>query len=361
MKICTITCQNADNHGARLQAFALATYLESLGHTCEVIDYCPDYMTFSTKLWYWPGLSLKMWAKLLLQWRQRRLAIRRHRQFDSFSSRYIPLTDRRYASLSELKADAPEADVFIAGSDQIWNTMFRNGNDAAYYLDFGSDRAKRISFAASFATRSLQSDSIDFVKRQLSRFDSISVREKSGVAILKSLAYDGRVVVDPVFLLGTDEWDRIACQLDEDERYILVYDFLKSKTVRQIAIRLAKIYGCRIYSVSPFRADYADRNFCCVSPEKYVGLIKQAQCVVSNSFHGAAFSLIYQRNFFVVRREDGLNDRMTELLDSLGLSSRLIDATAETPSLWADIDYESVNRILDSMIKESIEYLKECL
>lgn len=102
MKICTITCQNADNQGARLQTYALAKFLNGLGHQTEVINYRPSYLSFKVKLLYWPGYSLKQWVKLLLQFNGRRTAIHRHQIFVDFSKEYIPLTKKIYKSHEDL-------------------------------------------------------------------------------------------------------------------------------------------------------------------------------------------------------------------------------------------------------------------
>ena len=134
MKICTITCQNADNHGARLQCFALAYWLKKEGHEVEVIDYQPYYMR-GPKLWYVPN-SFKELVKLFVRLPERLCSVKRHKVFSEFSKKYIPLT-KIYYSIDELRNNPPKADMYLAGSDQIWNPTFRNGTDPAYYLDFG--------------------------------------------------------------------------------------------------------------------------------------------------------------------------------------------------------------------------------
>ena len=175
MKICTITCQNAANHGARLQCYALVHWLQKQGHEVEVIDYRPARF-LDAKLWYWPGLSIKRWAKLFLCYPERKRNIERRKYFDDFSRKYIPLTKQVFYNIDELRKNPPVADLYIAGSDQIWNTTFPNGTDPAYYLDFGSADIRRESFAASFATEKLQPGTESFVKENLKRFDKITVR-----------------------------------------------------------------------------------------------------------------------------------------------------------------------------------------
>ena len=313
MKICTITCQNADNHGARLQCYALVKHLQKQGHTVEVIDYRPDYMR-DPELWYWPGFSLKQWAKLFLQFSYRRRNVLRHQSFDEFSKKYIPLT-RIYHNIEELREDPPKADMYMAGSDQIWNTTFRNGTDPGYYLDFGSKDVRRESFAASFATTEIVPSAREFVKENLKRFDKITVREQSGLKILEDLGYHGTLQDDPVFMLSAEEWDEIADGTGEGEKYVLVYDFYADKKIKKEAQLIAAEKKCKVYAIGPMDLPYADKNFVCSSPETFVALIKNATYVVSNSFHGTVFAMIYHVPFKVVDRPDGLNVRMHDLLE----------------------------------------------
>lgn len=313
MKICTITCQHAYNYGARLQTYALAHYLQRQGHEIEVIDYRPDYMRGDVLVCFWPGWSIKQWGKLLLQFPLRMRAKRRQPYFDAFSEKYIPLTRQVYWSIDELRDNAPKADIYIAGSDQIWNTEFRNGTDPGYYLDFGDSSVRRISYAASFATEEVQQAVREFVRSNLARFDAISVREHSALTILESLGYKGKEVLDPVFLLSKGEWCEMADETGKGEKYVLVYDFMSSPQIRKEAERIAKEQKLKIYSIGDKRFGYCDRNFIYAQPQTFLGLLKHATHVVSNSFHGTAFAMIFGVPYSIVNREDGLNVRMKDL------------------------------------------------
>lgn len=361
MRICTITCQNADNYGARLQAYALAEYLKLHGHEIEVIDYRPSYLDFKTRQWYFPKCSIKEWIKLFLQVGQRKRAIKRHEVFEAFSARHIPLTNIIYKDIRQLRKNPPQADAYIAGSDQIWNTTFPNGKDASFFLDFGSKDIRRISYAASFATKDLVKGTEPFVREGLLRFDNISVREQSGLRILQSLGSQGHVVVDPVFLLPKEHWDKILMERVYGEPYILLYDFLRSAQLKSIAKRVAKKHHCKIYSVGPYPLHYADRVFLQASPEDFISLIKQARCVISNSFHGTVFSIIYHRDFFVVEREDGLNDRMQDLLCQCGIQGKIVNQKTVDSQLNNEIDYNEVDRRIEKLIKESKDFLRDSL
>lgn len=318
MIIKTITCQNADNHGARLQCYALVKHLQKQGHDVEVIDYRPDYMNGPSLLWYWPRYSLMAWIKLLLQYSERKRILKRHSFFEAFSQKYIPRT-RLYHSIDELREDPPLADMYLAGSDQIWNTTFENGTDPGYYLDFGPKGVRRESFAASFAITEIEECKKPIVKKFLSNFDKITVREQSALKILKDLGYKGELQEDPVFLLSAEEWDQIADGTGKGEDYVLIYDFYLGEDIKQVAMQEARLRKCKIYAICHKALPYADKNFVYAGPETFVSLIKFAKCVVSNSFHGTVFAMIYNVPFRVLDRPDGLNVRMHDLLERKGM------------------------------------------
>ena len=358
MNIKTITCHDVYNLGASLQAFALQHYLEIDGHDVEVINYKPWYLSNHYKLWDVGNQRFNkplIWQLYnLVKLPNRLKSLPRKKVFDEFTKKYLRLT-KRYNSFEDLRATPPEADVYVAGSDQIWNTTFNNGTDPAFYLNFG--KAKKISYAASFATDKLRKGTESFVKEMLDNFNEISVREESGINILKSTGHKGIVVVDPVFLLSQDQWKSVIHNEKEEKDYILVYSFEKGGAMQKIAEQLSKLHHCPIYSVGPYKQKYAQRNFVNAGPLSFLSLIKNAKCIISNSFHATAFSMIFEKNFFVVNREDGLNTRMKDLLQKYGIPERLIGVEVADNTLCTDIDYSKVNHFLDRDIKLSMTYL----
>jgi len=366
MVIRTITCHHAYNHGAMLQAYALVKYLISQGNDVSVIDYRPCYMPgykvdFDRVPKKYDYLGLRQLYRCLKR-PYRQLEQSRHDSFELFFNKYIPVTSTIYYSIDDLRKNPPDADLYIAGSDQIWNTIFNNGNDPAFYLSFGCPK-RRVSYAASFATSELKEGTQTFVQDQLKNFDSISVREQSGLEILDELGYHGIVVVDPIFLLDANQWDElISHEITQGDDYILAYDFeLRNGPIGSISKRLAALMDCKIYSVSPFKHRYVDKSFATCTPDIFVSLIKNARCVVSNSFHGTAFSMLYGRNFFVVNRKDGLNIRMKDLLSRYNLNDRLVSLDVSDESLIKNVDYNSVCRSLKSDVDFSKSFLTQQL
>ena len=364
MQVKIITCHDVYNHGAALQAYALQTYLLSLGYDVEIIDYKPDYLSGHYKLW---SVANPLFDKpivkqlyLLTKLPGRLLSLKRKHLFDEFTSAYLRLTNHRYHSFEELKSNPPQADVYIAGSDQIWNTVFLNGRDAAFFLDFAPHTAKRISYAASFATENVVEEYKPFVKTMLQNFDEISIRERCSLPLLKQLGRtDGKAVCDPVFLLTKAQWNRLLPSVKIQERYLLVYDTEKSAKLKKIAQRIAKEKNLKIYNVSAFKIGYADRELWASSPLNFVQLVRDAEYVISNSFHATAFSVIFGKNFCVVNRTVKINERMKSILEDLGLQERLVNDFHL--NLLKMPGYESVNLRLQQIIAASVNYLKMAL
>ena len=174
------------------------------------------------------------------------------------------------------------------------------------------------------------------------------------------MGFEGHVVTDPVFLLTSQEWNRFDTHEGENEDYILTYDFEKRNSpIGRLANRLARLHQCTVFSIGPYHMKYASRSYVDYGPDKFLSLIKNARCVISNSFHGSAFSMIYGKDFFVLNRKDGLNLRMRDLLAQYHLSHRLIGEDISDQSLMSPIDYSSVRNRIDSDIIHSKQFLQE--
>lgn len=354
MQICTITCHDVYNAGASLQAYALQAYLKSLGHDVKIIDYKPDYLSRHYRLdivgnpKYDKPILRQAYLLAKLPGRLRMLP--RKRAFDSFTAKYLDLT-RRYASNAELKADPPEADIYFAGSDQIWNTVFPNGKDPAFYLDFAPEGSVKASYAASFATEDVLDDWKPQMKDWLHALDYISVRESSGVRIAQDLGIIGAVhVLDPVFLLDASTWRNMTSERPSYP-YLLVYDFDGNEQIEQEAKHLAAQHTLKIVTLQ--KLPYADRCISDAGPRDFLSLVDGASFVLSNSFHATAFSLIFQRPFMVYDRCENINTRMRDLMVAVGLSHR---SSADAP-----IDWTAVQMHLDKEITASKAYIDSVL
>jgi hypothetical protein len=368
MKIKTITCHDVYNFGATLQAFALMKYLQNMGHDVTIIDYTPEYLSGRYSLF---DISPKLKNKnfilkliyLAIKLPGRLIRLKSKYSFDLFKKDYLNLTDKRYYNNTELKENPPNANVYIAGSDQIWNTLYENGRDPAFYLDFAPPEAKRVSYAASFSIPEILPEYKDFVKSMIEKIDHISVRERNGLDILKSISINyGSHVLDPVFLLRKNEWLELVNE-NFDEKYILVYDFDNTPFIKKFVKDMALKKNLKIYAMNNYaKTEYANRDFHNSGPKTFLSLIKNAEIVVGNSFHATAFSLIFEKQFYIFDRQtQNINSRMLDLVDLCQLTDRYISSENIEIKTKHDIDYQPVNAILNQYIKKSKQFLTDSL
>lgn len=357
MKIKTITCHEVYNYGASLQEYALLQFLNEQGWQASVLHYKPPYLSGHFNMW---SVSTRFDKPLLKQFYLlaklpgRLKALKKKRAFDLFHEKHIPTDVKLYTNNQELKEDLPEGDVFICGSDQIWNSFFENGKDPAFYLNFVPDNKRKISYAASFAIDELDEEIKPLVKENVERMHAVSVRETSGLTILKGLGIEKAVqVLDPVFLLERSHWDRFIFPINED--FIFIYDFDSNPLIKEIALELKKEKGWKIYSLNQ-NIDYADENFWLEGPERFLSLVSQSKMNLTNSFHSLAFSLIFQKQFVVVNRMEKINTRMRDLLQLVGLQNYLITNKKEYEALKT-IEFSKVESIQTTHIKRSQQFL----
>ena len=354
LEIKTITCHNVYNAGASLQAYALSAYLSRLGHNVEIINYIPDYLQHY-ELWgvrnpkYDKPILREIYNILKLPGRIKDRFSQRKRAYDDFTSKYLPLSSEIYDSNDELKKAGLYAAVFFAGSDQIWNTIFPNGKDPAFYLDFAPLNAVRASYAASFATNDIKSDYRDKVSSWIKNLDFVSVRESSALDILKNFGItDSFHVVDPVFLLTKEEWESLLTKNRPEDKYLMLYDFDNNDEINKKAIEIANSNGWKIYSVFPNKI--CDKSFFNSGPLEFIELIKNSEMVLSNSFHAVAFSVLFNKQFIVFDRKENINTRMSDLLNKLEIHMN-----------GQIIDYGKTNLILQEWVTSSKKYIDKVL
>lgn len=366
MKIKIITCSRAYNLGAVLQTYALQTYLSYLNHDVEVIDYNPEYFRRSVSYTYMgsyknKGSLLKL-GYILYKAPQRFID---HNIYKSFLKKYIRKTEE-YQSFEELCEARLIADVFICGSDQIWCPTKPTGKDDAMYLHFVKN-AKKISYAASFGETFVEKDFSDSLKARLNDFSNISVRESSGVNILKSIGIYSVQVLDPIFLLSTRHWDefsRSSNRYKQYDNYVLVYPMSVSdiKFIVDVARKIARETNSAVVVIGKTRKEqggYSKVNN--ATPQDFVSLIKHSTCVVTNSFHATAFSIHFNKDFVVCGKDATPNPRIKSLLELTHLSERYITNVDIHESVLKKIRYELVKPILEDALSASIHFLNSAI
>lgn len=322
------------NYGTVLQAYALQHYLRSEGYDVQNIDFSPTVVEKVKNLIKSKNsftlFSEKFEAMLTRKKAdQDKLRIKEDK-FNEFLSSKFMLTKPFYKAddLSELKG---KYDAYICGSDQIWSPTLLN---PAYYFNYLSKNDTKIAYACSFAVNQIPYNKKDKIKGYLKDFSKISVRENQGKEIVKDLVgLDVPVLVDPTLLLNKSEWDKIASDNIVNKKYVFAYFLTYNEKYFKKAEKIAKEMNCTLVVVPTCKESY-DINADVMQdagPADWISLIANAEAVVTDSFHGCVFSLIYSKQFFVFKRfadsnSKSQNSRVYTLLQEYSLNKCLIDA-----------------------------------
>lgn len=369
MKIKTLTTYNVYNYGASLQAYALMTYLTKLGHEVEIINYQPHYLTrkYDYK-WVNPESWMSKYCYTrsiyrILKFLQRQTTLKRKKKFDFFNHHILKETSIIYTNFEELKQNPPEADLYIVGSDQIWNTFYETGRDPAFYLDFVKEN-KKASYAASFSYLNIDKINKLRIQKSLETFTAISVREYQGLAILNDMNIKGQWVLDPVFLLTIQEWKSLMTNFHKKEPYLLIYDFEGNNELKEFAKKYAKQRNLKIYSINDtYPRLYADRNFNNSGPKEFLSLIYNCDAFISNSFHGTAFSILFHKPVFIFNRHrHKVNSRMESLSKLFNIEDCILNnKRMYDNALKKHFDFNKIDTILKSELIKSEKFIKGLL
>ena len=288
------------------------------------------------------------------------------RMANKFIKKHIHVTKKRFNSYEELLKNPPQADVYISGSDQVWNTQNNNPEDdlKAYYLCFAPDNKTKIAYAGSFGKTDFSEEEILLIKEWLNRYDAISVREDTALDTLKDLGINNGVhVLDPTFLLDKDEWAKFCTLKAPKPGYVFVYNLNRNKVLEELAQRIAKEKGLRVVNFADtfeFISKAENRMF--NSPLDFINHIANADFVVTDSFHGTAFSLNFEKQFLSLPAPK-YNSRLESILRKVDLIDKRFVSTVEDglKAFESEIDYLAVNKLLDIEREKSKKYLKEIL
>lgn len=353
------------NYGAKLQAWALQYFISSLGYECEIINFRRRHdCRFRVILRLLKKGRVGQCAKEILidclKWRK-------HSRLGAFTKQQMRLSPKTCFSLDHLSNHSLRYDAIICGSDQVWNSELTLESQPCYLLDFPvRNELLRISYAASIGKSFINETMLETFSRCLKKFDFISVREKNAVDLIKSLA-DKKVssVLDPTLLLSREQWLSLCAEVDIKEPYLLVYSIGSqeaSPKFKNLVEQVAHRRGLRI--VTFHRKKHFHNEISRVpdaGPNEFLGLFSKASFIVTNSFHGTAFSIIFKKPFFCMR-PDNKNFRQKDLLDALDIGDRLIDnAPITDKQIDSEINYFCTDKKLQVLQGSSIEFLKSSL
>lgn len=351
------------NYGAILQAYSLQKYLsEQPGVEAEIIDFTtPDHLkghrvfqkqkngTITSRLAYY--------LLTLIRYKQLK---RRVIRTDAFKKQYLVFS-RRFNSVEDVLSNHPEKDIYLTGSDQVFNP---NGRYLpVYYLSFDKGAGKKVAYAPSFGISTFTKQTADVISRYLCDFDYLSCRESSGASFLSQITRrEVPVVLDPVFLHSSDEWMKVSSRPSYSGNYIFVYDLNGGEALISLANTIKEKTQLPVVCLTRNRLRFYRVDLQCydAGPAEFLGWIQHASFVVTDSFHGTAFSLILNRDFFTYVALEKTSTRLKEVLGKVGLDERLIfKGQLQSFDFMA---YPSISRIdLAALSSDSKAYIQSFL
>lgn len=361
-KIGVITLHNVTNFGSMLQTYATQYIIQKLGCEVEIIDFVPEGLTLYRAMFpknenrSFVSKSIRFFPKLVCN-------IVQYSVLNKFLKKYICRSKIKYNSYEELLKNPPEADIYMSGSDQIWNTQNSNKkNDIkAYYLQFVPENRKRISYAGSFGKKQFSNEVMEDMEKYLKKYDSISVRESFGIEILEKLGIKKGVhVLDPTLLLNKKEWKEFIHPVKET-KYLFVYNLNRNPVIKKYAQIIAKEKKLNIVNFSDtFEFIKNARNRLINGPEDFVSYIANADYIITDSFHGIAFSINFNKQFVCVKAPK-YNSRLESILNLVELSERLFETEIDLEIAYKDINYKKINEIINNNRIKSLKYLSNSL
>lgn len=346
-KIGILTFHGESNYGAFLQTFALSEVLKRLECNVQIIDFRLPVLS--------QGIIKNIFKEILVN----------QRIFASARAKFFKLTTENYSDSNELKEKLPAMDLFIVGSDQVWNEEITKEFRNTYFFDFLPDEKKRISYAASFGAEEWlynESDN-EQLKVFLDKFHAISVREKSAVQFCKEkMGLSAFQVLDPTLLL--DDYSKISGSNIPEKNNIVCFKFVTDESFFEFARELGRVIDKKVVLLNNNRPVKNINSIYFPSIKKWLEIIGGASLVVTDSFHGLCFSILYRRQFIVIPGNKERFIRLYSLLELLGLTCRIFYSYEEVLSSdkWREqIDYAAVYDKLERERANSISFLQRCI
>lgn len=358
-----LTYHSGFNYGACLQAYALQTTLKKLGYENEVINFETERFVASREMFSRHPKRIKEFIKLFSRIPYWKSLHERERMFNEYTFNVLNST-RRYYTEKEVVDNIGKYKCIVCGSDQIWN-LSQDDAPAAnllFYLNFPKSQ-RRVSYSASFGkwVKEAYLHENEFLP-WLKQFDAISVREISGVEYVKSKGLDCTLTLDPTVLLDKEDYEPICATRQIEGKYVLMFGWNTNKDLIEVAKKVSKELGLPVYNIVP-----PPRAMFCgiprkldVGPCEFLSMIKHAEFVVTNSFHGTAFSTTFERPYVSV--VSGKADtRMESLLSQLGLSDHLVTKDNIDVKKMLSTDYSKVREKKAALRQASFDFLKNAL
>lgn len=351
--ISLVTYHCSPNVGAVMQTYALCRFLKEHGYRVEIVDirnFEPNLKTISEG----SPLPIRLVKSVIYPMR-----------INNIFKKFYPALTRHYTSMDDLRQNPPQSDVYIVGSDQVWNHVIARDKALAYFLDFGPDGVRRFSYASSFGLSQWEAGPYaptEKVKECLDRFYSFSVRELEGQKILnETFKKDATIVLDPTFL--NDSYPEIAGVVKQRFE-IVCYKLEKTPDFWQYMPKVAEKIGLPVLLLNHNYPKKGYKYHFNPTVSQWVRRIAGSSFMVTDSFHGVAFSIIYKKQFCAILNHNGRDSRIISLLKLLKLENRMFNNVEEmtnTDSWLQPIDYEGVYARLQLLKEQSKKYLYNAL
>ncbi|MBQ6787621.1 MAG: polysaccharide pyruvyl transferase family protein [Lachnospiraceae bacterium] len=357
MNIAVITRHAITNYGSLLQAFATQKVIEDLGHNCEIIDYVRDdesyfkhEVTLLKRKSDWYNNVFKRIIYLALRQPESILA---GRKFAKEQKKYLKLT-KRYTSEQQLKENKPKADAYITGSDQVWGPVADGTYDSVYCLSFTNDADRRLAYAASFGRTEMTQELEAYYYNWLKKYESVAVREDSAVELLSKMDIYAKQVLDPTLLLDSKFWDKYLMPI-KHEKYVLVYQLHNDKKLGEYAKKVAEIKGLPLIRISAslHQISRSGKFVWCPKIGEFLSYIKNAECMITDSFHGTAFAINFNTPFVEVLPNNNTGTRNMSILKLTGLSGRILKNDEDVYLASEKVDFTYANKVIEKRREES--------
>lgn len=362
MKVAVITRHAISNYGSLLQAYATQKTIEKIGYNCEIIDYIREdesYInhekTLLRKKANWYNNPLKRMIYLILRQPE---SVVSGKLFERERRKYLKLT-KPYSSLKQLKTECPPADIYMTGSDQVWGPTEDGSYDPAYCLSFTPDNATRIAYAASFGRASMSNEVKKYYFDNLKRYSAVTVREDSAVMLAKSFGIIAEQVLDPTLLLTAEEWRMLSAK-NKNGKYILIYQLHNDPNLGEYAKKVAKKKKLPLVRLSTHLHQIVRPGLFIWNPNiaEFLSYIDCAECLITDSFHGTAFAINLNTQFVEVLPNNSTGTRNQSILKLTGLENRILQDLDNIELADKKIEYDSVNKIIETEREKSINILK---
>lgn len=362
-KVAFITIHVGANFGSVLQTIATSEALKLLGYEPLCINYVPPRVanrkSKTERVSLLRQIFRRLWGLYIYpkKWLE-------SKAYGGYLQKFCDLSYPIYAEDS-FKDKCPKADVYLTGSDQVWNVKHNQGIDTHYFFD-GVD-GKKVSFASSIGNTEISTEEKVAFMKYLSGYSSISVRENTALELLSSLGLKATQLLDPIFLLDDKQWMQYMSEKNSiKEPYLLIYtpyNTVDKGVIYQYARKIANIENLKVvtFSWTYYKDQDADITVRFASPGDFLNLMMNAEFIITNSFHGTAFSINLKKRFWVFL-PSGFTTRITSVLKRFGLESRLIEDDAPTDWNYKQpINVDYIDKILSEERARSIDYLKKAI